>query len=120
MRVFLQSLVRCNTLCHHDRMSQMHDQSELEWTLNDRLHKALRISGMNATSMADALGVHRNTVNNYLTEKSPIDRRTLIAWAFATGVPFEWLETGASSHAVPPGDGGSMTTARYAHYVTAA
>lgn len=106
-------------------MSQMHDVSELEWTLNDRLHKALRISGMNATSMGEALGVHRNTVNNYLSGKSPLDRRTLIAWAFAAGVPVDWLILGkepssAPSQALPPSAGGSMTTARYAHYVTAA
>ena len=79
----------------------MHDASELEWTLIDRLHKALRISGMTSTSMGAALGVHRNTVNNYLNEKSPIDRRTLVAWAFATGVPFEWLETGVGTPTGP-------------------
>lgn len=91
-------------------MSQMHDASELEWTLIDRLHKALRISGMTATSMGVALGVHRNTVNNYLNEKSPIDRRTLVAWAFATGVPFEWLESGVGSPAGPtPPEGGRVT-----------
>lgn len=76
-------------------MSQMHNgHSALEFDLTDRMRKAMRISGHTNTTLGDALGVHRNSINNYLSGKSPVDRRTLIAWSFACGVPFEWLETG--------------------------
>ena len=79
----------------------MHSADELQWNLLDRMHKALRLRGMKATTMAEALGVHRNTVNNYLSGKTPVDRRTLIAWAEITDVPLKWLETGV----MPPSGG---------------
>lgn len=96
-----------------DGMSQMHDVDELEFVLTDRLLKSLRVAGMNATSMGAAIGVHRNTVNNYLSGRSPIERRTLIAWAFATGVPVGWLETGEYSTDPKGGpNGGVPVTSR--------
>lgn len=73
-------------------MSQMHSGGDrLQFDLTDRLHKALRIGGHSATSLAVALEVHRNTVNNYLSGRTAIDRRTIIAWAFACGVPVQTL-----------------------------
>jgi len=48
------------------------------------------------------LGVHRNTVGNYLKGRTALDRRTLVTWAVSTGVPLEWLEHGTVS---PPGPG---------------
>lgn len=87
----------------------MVDQPDLAFDLFDRLHKSMRVSGHSATSLAQALEVHRNTVNNYLKGKTPMDRRTKIAWAFATGVPVSWLETGeAQTSTIPePPDGGT-------------
>lgn len=87
-------------------MSQMHTHRELSFDLIDRLHKSLRISGKSATALAADLGVHRNTVNNYLSAKTPIDRRTLIAWALITGVPLAWLEHGADEPDPGPNGGG--------------
>lgn len=75
-------------------MSQPHSIEALTFDIHDRLHKSLRVSGHTTKTLGDALGVHRNTISNYLTGRSPLDRRTLIAWAFATGVPVEWLEHG--------------------------
>lgn len=75
----------------------------LEWDLQDRLKKAARVAGLSSSDLADALGVHRNTVANLLGGRSLPDRRTLIAWAFATGVPVEWLETGQESGDAPGG-----------------
>lgn len=91
----------------------MHTQAELAFDLIDRLHKSLRISGMSATSLSFALGVHRNTVNNYLSGKTHPDRRTLIAWAQVTGVPVAWIEHGDAPEPSPgpglPSDhGGSV------------
>lgn len=82
-------------------MSQVHSTDELEWDLLDRLHKALRVGHLNATTLAEHLGVHRNTVNNYLSGRTKPDRRTLMAWSTATGVPLPWLEDGTA-----PGPGG--------------
>lgn len=86
-------------------MSQMHIHSELSFDLIDRLHKSLRTSGKSATALAADLGIHRNTVNNYLSAKTAIDRRTLIAWAQVTGVPLAWLEHGIVVSDPDPGDG---------------
>lgn len=86
-------------------MSQMHSVGTVpEWDLIDRLHKSLRQAGLSATSMSVQLGMHRNTVNNYLSGKTDPDRRTLIAWAMATGVPLAWLLTG-NAESPRPGEG---------------
>lgn len=74
------------------------EDARLHWDLVDRLHKALRVSGVSNADMAAALGVHRNTVSNYL-RGSRIDRRTLVVWALTCGVPFDWLA------GIPQGDG---------------
>lgn len=58
-------------------MTQMHTTEELAFDLVDRLHKSLRISGHTSASLGAALGVHRNTVGNYLSGRTPIDKRTL-------------------------------------------
>lgn len=67
--------------------------ADLEIDQVDRLHKSLRIAGMTSGQMAEYLGVHRNTVSNYLGGKS-VDKRTLMLWALRTGVPYEWLQSG--------------------------
>lgn len=85
-------------------MSQMHTHRELTFDLIDRLHKSLRLSGKSATTLADELGVHRNTINNYLSAKTAIDRRTLMAWALVTGVPLAWLEHGVVVEDPDPGE----------------
>ena len=86
----------------------MHEShAGLEFDLIDRLAKSLRVSGMKPGDMARALDVHRNTVGNYLNGRTQLDRRTLIAWAFACSpeVTLEWLETGETP-AGPGPDGG--------------
>lgn len=95
----------------------MFDAEALAFDEFDRLHKSMRVSGHTTTTLGTALGVHRNTISNYLTGRSPMDRRTLIAWAFATGVPLPWLEHGAGgSGDLPPGTPGA--TPEYADGAT--
>jgi transcriptional regulator with XRE-family HTH domain len=86
-------------------MTQMPYSADLEFDLLDRLQKSLRVSGKSRDQLAADLGVHRNTIGNYLNGKTPLDRRTLVAWSFSTGVPLEWLETGAGTSTTPPPDG---------------
>lgn len=65
-----------------------------EWDQRDRLLKSMRVAHKSGAQLAVDLGVHRNTINNYLNGRTRPDRRTLIAWAMACGVSVEWLETG--------------------------
>jgi transcriptional regulator with XRE-family HTH domain len=71
-----------------------------DWTVGDRLRKARRAASISSGSMADNLGVTRQTIAAYESDRSPINRRTMIAWAFVCGVPLEWLSDGLC----PPGD----------------
>lgn len=82
-----------------------------EFGTGDRLRKARELTGLDQGPFAATLGISRGTVSNYergLTESyKPIVMR---AWAMATGVPIEWLETGLT-----PGDGprGGQTSEPY-------
>ena len=91
-------------LCKHRRMSQATSGIVPEWDMLDRLAKALRVGHKSGAQLARELGVHRNTINNYLNGRTRPDRRTLIAWAMSTGVPLEWLESGVVPG--PPEEGG--------------
>jgi len=83
-------------------MSQMAQLGgALNWDLVDRLHKALRVGNVSVTKMAAELGVHRNTVGNYLRGTTPPDRRTLVTWALACGVPLVWLQSGETPETPP-------------------
>ena len=66
----------------------------LEWDQSDRLAKALRHAGVSRQEMADYLGVHPNTISNYVHGHIQPDKRTLMLWAARCGVSFEWLDTG--------------------------
>lgn len=76
-----------------------------EWTMGDRLWKALQVAGISHQAMADYLGVSRNTLTNYTRGRTKADKRTLMLWAMRTGVPLEWLRTGQ----VSPQPGGRLT-----------
>jgi transcriptional regulator with XRE-family HTH domain len=65
-----------------------------DWTIGDRLAKALRANNIGVQAMATDLGVSRNTVTNYIHDKTRVPRPILILWAMRTGVSLSWLETG--------------------------
>jgi transcriptional regulator with XRE-family HTH domain len=69
----------------------------LQWTLGDRLGKALRVAGCSVQEMADVLGVSRNTVGNYVADRTPITDGYVRLWAMRTGVSFQELKTGIPS-----------------------
>lgn len=76
------------------------------WTEGDRLGKALRFADVGNQQMADYLGVSRNTVGNYISGRTGIDKRTRMLWALRTGVAIEWLEHGEGTPTpTPPNDG---------------
>lgn len=69
------------------------------WTLGERLAKARRGSKdgrLSQKELADRLGLVRATIGRYEAGIIPDDelKRTIVAWAFATGWRYEWLLTG--------------------------
>lgn len=67
------------------------------WTLGDRLRKALEQSSVSIDEMAEQLGVTDRTVRNYMNDATPVRRVMITEWARVTGVPIEWLLTGAGT-----------------------
>lgn len=65
-----------------------------EWTLADRLRKAREMTGLGQIEFAEHSGISRASVVNYETGRRVPRAVYLSAWALATGVPVEWLETG--------------------------
>lgn len=62
------------------------------WTLGDHLRKArLHASITSTTALANRLGIHRNSVINYESDRivPPLD--VVVRWARITGVPLEWF-----------------------------
>ena len=62
--------------------------------MRHRLLLALEKADLRPSDMADHLGVHRNTVSNYLHGRTRPRRRDLIVWAQVCEVPLEWLVSG--------------------------
>lgn len=72
-----------------------------QWTQGDRLRKARSLTGLTSREFAELLGVSLGTITNAEGDKRQVRKITLRAWAMATGVSAEWLETGV----VPPAGG---------------
>lgn len=76
------------------------------WELPDRVRKAREFAGLDQGQLAERLGVARSTVARMEQGKTThVKRPVLLAWAFATGVDLQWLETGEAPS--PDGDGAS-------------
>lgn len=83
-----------------------------QFQLKHRLALAMEIAGVDRDGVAAELGVHKNTVANYLRGETRPSRSVLRVWALRCGVPFEWLETGRSA-----GDYGPDTDTRMARCI---
>lgn len=68
-----------------------------EWTLADRLRKALEHANVSGPEMAEYLEVHRNTVSNWIYGHARPPASAVKLWAMRCGVPYEWL-SGQSSY----------------------
>lgn len=68
-----------------------------------RLRLALEVEDIGVQEMADYLGVERNSVSRWINGRTQPSKQTLRLWAMRTGVPLEWLETGAPPPGLEPG-----------------
>lgn len=66
----------------------------LRETEGDRLKKSLKHAGMSVGDMAEYLEVHRNTVSDWVRDKTHIMAVIRRVWAEKVGVPVEWLRDG--------------------------
>lgn len=72
-----------------------------QWTQGDRLRKARSLTGLTVREFAAHIGVSHGTVTSAETDARPVRPITLNAWALATKVSREWLETGEGSPSTP-------------------
>jgi transcriptional regulator with XRE-family HTH domain len=73
---------------------QMPNTTIPEWTLTDRMAKAMRAAGKSPGLIAEEFGVHRNTVSGWLHGRIKPSTTTLRLWAVTMNVPYEWLING--------------------------
>lgn len=79
----------------------------LFFTRGDRLRKARERLGLDQGPFADLIGFSRGLVSNYESDKTErVKPGVMKAWALATGVDLEWLETGTDPVGGPTGPGG--------------
>lgn len=64
-----------------------------QWTFTDRLRKAREQAGMTQQDLATAIGVTKQTISR-AERGDGITHRTLLQWAAATRVPFDWINAG--------------------------
>lgn len=67
-----------------------------EFTTGDRLRKAREVTKLDRIHFAQAMGIHRESVARYESDKSTPSLPVLMMWATVTGVAIAWL-TGADS-----------------------
>ena len=69
------------------------------WDLGDRLTKALKVSRLGVSEVADYLGVTRSTVSRWTHGQVVPNKATLIVLADLTGVDYTWLVKGGELRA---------------------
>ncbi len=72
-----------------------------EFDKADRLKKAVSVSGVAVSEMAEYLGVRQETLSRYLNGKTETPLAIVRLIAMRTGVPVDWIMTGN----VPGGPG---------------
>lgn len=79
-----------------------------EFDVHDRARKARVSAGMEQRDLSEASGISMTSISNIEIGKVAPRRTTLMLWALATGVSYEWLATGV--------DGGKSVTTAYQCY----
>ena len=73
--------------------------------LSDRLRKARESAGFDQVQLSEQIGISRTSISAAERGSTKPRKAVLIAWAFATRVPFEWLMTGSTNNETPDPDG---------------
>lgn len=81
------------------------DMQVPQWSLSDRVRKAREVAGMKQAELAETIGMARTSLARIEQGKVEPRRTSLIAIAFATRVPLEWLENGETPAGDPDGGG---------------
>ncbi|BAD56317.1 helix-turn-helix transcriptional regulator [Nocardia farcinica] len=76
-----------------------------EIKIHHRFRIAREAAGMEQGELAKAIGVSRTSISNAELGKHTPRKIMVNAWAMATGVPVEWLETGRDPHSGGPNGG---------------
>ncbi len=82
-----------------------------EIKIQHRMRIAREHAGLEQAELAGRIGISRTSVSNAEKGKYQPRQITINAWAFATGVPATWLETGVDPHPAGP-DGGQGAPCR--------
>ena len=82
------------------------DTAVLDTPLHYRLRWAMEVRDIEPEEMADILGMHVNSVHNYLAGRRTPKDAVLRVWAMRVGAPFtfEWLKTGVKPSSGPDDD----------------
>lgn len=83
-----------------------------EFDLADRLRRALRVSGVSVSEMAEHLEVSRNTIGNWINGHAEPRRRDIREFAMKTGMPYEWIKDGKGSGERSPSTPGGGSSAK--------
>ena len=76
--------------------AQWYEQpEELKSTLGHRLKMSLRFARISVEEMAEYYECHRNTLSGWLADRTTPMPILVRVWAERTGVPLEWIKTGA-------------------------
>lgn len=95
-------------------MSEMPTEVHIpSWDVADRMRKSMRDCGMTPQGIADFLGVHRNTVSNWINGHVAPPRPELRLWALRTGVPLRWLQSGEEDPLGASPESEATPTGRY-------
>lgn len=84
--------------------TSLHEGFVPAFTVGDRLRKARELTGMGAPAFAKEIGVSHKTINNAESDRHTVRKIVMNAYALATGVSVEWLETGIAPRPKPEGD----------------
>lgn len=85
-------------------MSEQPALGDPQWTLGDRLGKALDSAGIRVGEMAEYLECSPNTVSNYTNDRTKVPGSVVRLWAMKTGVRLEWLKSGETTPTPPDDD----------------
>lgn len=69
-------------------------EDRYEFDLADRMRRALRVSGVGVTEMAEYLEVNRDTVGNWINGRARPRTRDARLFAMKTGFSLVWLTSG--------------------------